>query len=86
MKVKTAFMTAAVAGLVLGAQAHASGGKDTHGKKGAAKVQCHGVNGCKGKGQCGGADHSCAGHNECKGKGWVYLSKADCKKKGGTVQ
>ena len=77
-KTNAILMTAAVAGLLLGA-----GSPTTVNAEDAAKGECWGVNGCKGQGDCAGKGHSCAGENSCKGKGWVKMTKADCEAKGG---
>ncbi len=48
-------------------------------------VHCYGVNSCKGKGSCKTANNACKGLNSCKGKGIIDMSKAECKKQGGTI-
>lgn len=72
--------TAAIAGLIMGAQtATASGSEKVVG-------ECHGVNSCKGKSACAGESNSCKGQNSCKGKGWVKMDKEKCDKKKGTFK
>lgn len=48
-------------------------------------VHCYGVNSCKGKSSCKTANNACKGLNSCKGKGVIDISKAQCKKEGGTI-
>ena len=66
-------MGAAVLGLTLGSQVHAS---DTEKPK-SEVIHCKGINSCKGTGDCGGKAHSCAGQNSCKGKGWKKMTQKD---------
>lgn len=80
MNKKTAFLSAAIAGLMMvSGCASQSATSSTQAMKG----ECHGVNSCAGKGECGGKGHSCAGKNSCKGKGWVKSSEAACTESGG---
>lgn len=51
------------------------------------KVHCYGVNACSGKGACATpGQNECKGKNSCKGKGYMEMSKAQCKKKGGSTE
>ena len=52
----------------------------------AGKIHCMGVNGCKGKTGCATATNACKGQNSCKGKGWLYMTKKECKDKGGKIE
>ena len=53
----------------------------------AEKVHCYGVNACSGKGGCATpGQNECKGKNSCKGKGFMEMTKAQCKKKGGTTE
>ncbi len=55
--------------------------------KGKGKVHCYGVNSCSGKGACATpGQNECKGKNSCKGKGYLEMSKAACKKKGGSTE
>ncbi len=77
-KTNVILMSAAIAGLLLGA-----GSPTTVHADDAAKGECWGINACKGTGDCAGKGHSCAGQNQCKGKGWVKATKAECDEQGG---
>lgn len=48
-------------------------------------VMCNGINACKGHSDCKTATSACKGMNQCKGTGWVFLSKEECLKKGGSI-
>ncbi len=55
-------------------------------EKNAGKVHCYGANACSGKGACATpGQNECKGKNSCKGKGFMEMSKAQCKKKGGST-
>ncbi len=77
---KTALLSAAVSGLLLGATATtlSSCGKEgtttitpanTAPAVSTDKHACKGRNDCSGKGGCKTGDNGCAGKNSCKGKG-----------------
>lgn len=51
----------------------------------AAKIHCYGVNKCKGQNDCKTAKNSCKGMGSCAGQGFKAMSKAECKKDGGSV-
>lgn len=83
MKVSEAFLSAAVSGIILGAQGMAAAGTvDSAGSWAAqprgdrldsvdagAKHACKGQNACKGQGGCKTDKHACKGQNDCKGQG-----------------
>lgn len=49
-----------------------------------AKVRCLGVNACKGKSECNTATAR-KGQNACKGHGLLFLTKEQCKRRGGKI-
>lgn len=76
MKKKNILLSAAVAGLVMGAQvetANASGG--------ANKEKCKGI-AAKGANSCGANGHGCAGYakTDFDKNEWVYVKKGTCAK------
>ncbi|MGE3174360.1 MAG: hypothetical protein AB7O97_17150 [Planctomycetota bacterium] len=73
---KTALISAAVGGLLLGATATSltscsadDAPASTTENANLPKHACKGLNDCKNQGGCKGADNSCKGNNECKGQG-----------------
>lgn len=83
MKVSEAFLSAAVSGIILGAQGLAGAGTSGSASSwvgepladpldaadAGAKHACKGQNACKGQGGCKTDKHACAGQNACKGQG-----------------
>lgn len=91
---KTMLAGAALAGLLTGSLAAATGTTTTTGKtsvskagvladekKGGDKHACKGKNDCKGKGGCKTGDQGCKGKNTCKGKGGCATNKKGKKDK-----
>jgi hypothetical protein len=83
MKVSEVLLSAAVSGIVLGAQSVAGAttndlessivgqsiGDQLDGADAGAKHACKGQNACKGQGGCKTDKHACKGQNDCKGQG-----------------
>jgi len=78
--VKSLLVSAALAGIAAGNNAHAQTTNSTRAvsslKKGLLsanqttdKHACKGKNSCRGKGGCKSGDNGCKGKNSCKGKG-----------------
>lgn len=91
-KTKTALVSAAVAGLLLGSVATTLTSCKSPSSTAVMmdKHACKGMNACAGKGGCKTAANDCAGKNSCKGKGGCatvahHACKGmnDCKNQGG---
>ena len=77
-KTKTALVSAAVAGILLGSTITLTSCKSSDQGSAAAamdKHSCKGMNGCKGQGGCKTAANECAGKNACKSKGGCATAK-----------
>jgi hypothetical protein len=74
MKTTTLLITAAIAGISMGAAACAKNTpqSDDPSSMSAAKHACKGQNGCKGQGGCKTDQHGCKGQNGCKGQGGCH--------------
>ena len=70
-KTKSALVSLAVGGLLLGALSTSLTSCSSAPKAESAmeKNACKGMNSCKGKGGCKTGDNGCGGKNSCKGKG-----------------
>ena len=76
MNSKKVLLTAALAGLCLGASCSKAPTATSVG-------ECHGINKCAGKGECGSKGNGCRGLNNCKGQGWEKMTLEVCREKGG---
>lgn len=73
-----ALVAVAAAGLFAAADLHTAAAAEP------AKVRCLGVNACKGKSECKTAA-ALKGQNACKGHGLLFLTKEQCKRRGGKI-
>ena len=82
-KSKSALLSAAVAGLLIGSVstlASCTSTKASTNEMAMEKHACKTMNSCAGKGGCKSGDNGCAGKNSCKGKGGcATAAKHDCK-------
>jgi len=74
MKNTTLLITAAIAGISMGAVACATSTphSDDPSSMSSAKHACKGQNACKGQGGCKTDQHGCKGQNACKGQGGCH--------------